>query len=318
MTDTTRDEWLAWRRTGLGASDVAAIAGIPGSYGSPWSVWLSKVGVTEGDDNADMKFGRYAEPMVARWFEMEHGLHVVGEQTWCTSPTDPWALATPDGFVAESPNSALDAVLGGMEIKTARDSWADGVPIPYQAQCQWSMFVTGQPRWWIAAYHRTLTGDPFTVHVVERDDEDIAYLYNAARTFWHDHVLTGTAPAADGHRATAEALAAAWPDPADDHLEADDDLAALVALLGARKTEAKTLDGKITELENKVKAAIADHAGLTYGTDAKGKPRVLASWKPQDRAGFDAAAALAADPALERFRTTTTSRVLRLKTQKES
>lgn len=316
-----RADWLEWRRTGLGASDVAAVAHVQGAYGSPWSVWADKVGLAIDDrDNADMEFGRYAEPMVARWFERKHGLYVVGEQTRCAHPDEPWAHATADGFVAESPNSSIDDVLGGMEIKTARDSWADGVPLHYQAQSQWSMYVTGLHRWWVACYHRTLSGDPFTLHVVERDEDDIALLLAAARPFWHDRVLAGVQPDVDATRATTEALAHAWPDVADDAIEADDELAAYVALLGARKAEAKMLDAKVAELENRVKAALADHSTLTHGLDAKGRPRVLATWGWQERSGFDHRAALAADPTLARFQTTTPVRVLRAKTptQKEN
>lgn len=309
-----RADWLEWRRGGIGASDIAAIAAVEGAYGSPWSVWISKVAPTVDDtDSTDMEFGRYAEPMVANWFADKHALRVIGVQTRCTHPEHQWALATADGFVAD-----IDGVLGGLEIKTAREPWPDGPPLAYQAQAQWSMFVTGQPRWWIACYHRTLTGDPFTVHCIERDDTDIAYLHQAATTFWHDHVLTGTPPAVDAHPATSEALNNAWPNPTDTTIEADDQLAATVALLGARKAEARNLDAKITELENRVKAAIADHSTLTCGHDAKNRPRVIATWKPQERNGFDHAAALTDDPTLARYKTITVSRVLRLKPTKEN
>lgn len=318
MTPEERAGWLEWRRTGLGASDVAAVANVAGAYGSPWSVWADKVGLTTDDsDNADMEFGRYAESMVARWFEDKHGLYVLGEQTRCAHPDETWAHASADGFVCESPNSALADAIGGMEIKTARDSWAEGVPLHYQAQCQWSMYVTGHARWWVACYHRTLSGDPFTLHCLERDEADIALLLAAARPFWHDHVLTGQAPDVDAARATTEALNAAWPE-AVDTVEADDGLAATVALLGARKAEQKILDAKVTELENRVKAALADHTALTHGIDAKGKPRVLCTWSWQDRSRFDLAGALNEYPDLDRFQVNTPVRVLRPKTMKEN
>lgn len=317
-TSHDRTEWLNWRRTGLGASDVAAVASLPGAYGSPWSVWADKVGLTgDHDDTTDFKFGRYAEAMVAAWFQGELGLTVTGEQARCTNLDEPWILATVDGFVVESANSDQVDALGLLEIKTARDSWADGVPLHYQAQAQWQMLATGLQRVWVAAYHRTMSGDPFTVHVIERDAEDIALLYKKAHTFWHEHVLTGIPPDTDGTDATAFALGAAWPDPADDNVEADDDLVEAVRALRICKTDAKHLDLHIAELENRIKAAIGDRQTLTHGHDTKGRPQIIATWKPQQRSGFDHATAMARYPrALTRFKTTTTNRVLRLKTIK--
>ena len=67
-----------------------------------------------------------------------------------------------------------------------------------------------------------------------------------------------------------------------------------------------------------MKAAIADHSTLTCGHDAKNRPRVIATWKPQERNGFDHAAALTDDPTLARYKTITVSRVLRLKPTKEN
>lgn len=41
--DMERNQWLEWRKKGIGGSDVAAIAGL-NKYKSPVGVWLEKTG----------------------------------------------------------------------------------------------------------------------------------------------------------------------------------------------------------------------------------------------------------------------------------
>src|SRR5690606_39451930 len=43
-----RAGWLKRRRDGLGGSDVAKVLGISG-FGSPWSVYVEKIGAVEPD-----------------------------------------------------------------------------------------------------------------------------------------------------------------------------------------------------------------------------------------------------------------------------
>ena len=50
MTD--RAEWLAWRRSGIGASDVAGILGIS-PWASPFTVWADKLGLLPDEDLDD-------------------------------------------------------------------------------------------------------------------------------------------------------------------------------------------------------------------------------------------------------------------------
>lgn len=323
MSDDERTSWLAWRRTGITATDAAKIAGIS-PWGSAWSVWAEKVGLVSDDNPPSQaaEFGKRAEKLLAQWFTDRTGLYVRGEQMWCTHPTEPWMLATVDGFACESPAADTADAIGGTEIKTTTDSvkaWrGDGPPLHYQAQCQWQMAVTGMPVTYLPTLHLGFSTE-FEVHEVPRDEDDIRLLTDLARTFWHDHVLTGVPPDTDGSDATATALRHAWPNPADDAVEADDELAGTVANLLIAKADAKEIAAAIAELENRVKAAIGDHQALVHGVDAKGRPQVIATWKWQDRAGFDHEQALQRYPrALTKFKTNTPVRVLRPKKIKET
>jgi len=209
---TSRAEWLAWRRNGIGGSDIAAILG-HSSWASPWSLWAEKTGLYTPPDHMTerQQIGLDLEAAIAGMFHRKTGLYVTGEQTWIERPRDDeWARCTVDGVVSEGPNApSIAELLGGFEAKTdGRFSWPDGIPIAYQCQGQWNMWVTGLPRWWFAVLH---AGFRFEVYELEADHEDMCHIVAAARSFWHDHVLTGVPPETDGHDATLAAIAEAWP-----------------------------------------------------------------------------------------------------------
>lgn len=314
-----RDQWLAWRRTGLSATDAAKIIGLS-PWGTPWTVWANKVGLIDDTDvevTDAMEFGSRAEPMLAAWLYDRTGIYTIGAQTHVTHPGRPWMLATVDGYAADHPAATIADAIAGVEIKTTSDSadeWKQSIPLHYQAQAQWQMACTGLPATIMPTLHLAFGRLQFEVHTIARDEEDIAMLTAAGERFWHDHVLAGIAPDVDASQATSTALGAAWAEhTVDDAVEADDDLVATVANLRDAKAQAKALDEQITYLENVVKAALADRTELVAGVDAKGRPVRLATWKPQERHGLDVPALKARYPrACARFGTVTTSRVLRL------
>lgn len=308
MSDS-RDEWLAWRRGGIGASDVAAIVGLS-PWASPYTVWLDKVEGAGDDDSEAMEAGRMLEPAIGPWFTQRTGLYVLGEQTWCTHIQYPWALATVDGFVAESPESDLDAVLGGLEVKTTSDSparWADdGIPAHYQAQAQWQMFVTATERTWFAVLHAAF-GLKLRVYELERDETDIEFLVDHCMTFWIDHVLAGVPPDVDGHPATTEALKARPVDAGAEVVDLDAaGLTAHLADLARIKADLKVLEADRGACENAIRQALGP---ATEGRSA------LASvtHREQTTTRVDAKALRARLPRVaDRFSTTSTTRVLRV------
>jgi putative phage-type endonuclease len=239
-TTTDRDAWLEWRREGVGASDVAGILGIS-PWASPWSIWADKMGLLppEPEDEA-MSAGRWLEAAIGPWFTHETGLHVAGQQTWCSHPIATLARCTVDGFVFDGPRSVscvdcghawfdhrdrctwpgcrcseprtesepLDDALGLLEVKVLGfgKRW-DEIPAHYQCQGQWQMFVTGLDRVWFAV----LMGRRLDIHELERDQIDIDYMRDRVEAFWRDHVIAATPPPVDAHDATLRAIGAVYP-----------------------------------------------------------------------------------------------------------
>ena len=208
-----RAAWLAERRSGIGGSDIAAIAGINTAYGSPTSVWADKVGLRPDLDLVDwspsMRFGIALEAAIATEFTLETGLHVAGEQTLVRHRRMPHHFATVDGFVLESEQSDIGDALGVFEAKFTNDVW-DAVPEHYLAQVQWQLHCTGYPTAWLGAAQSRFGRLTYTTFQIDADPARQAELVAAAETFWNDYVLTTTMPPVDDHPRTAETIADLW------------------------------------------------------------------------------------------------------------
>lgn len=272
-----RTTWLAWRRLGLGGSDIASVVGL-----SPWksqyALWAEKVGLVEDDDETEMmEFGRRAEGLVAGYFRDRTGLEVAGEQQWLVHAEHEWMRATADGFVFERAElyDALTAkyAVGVLEIKVTSstpEEWEAELPDHYLCQAQWLLAVTGKERVWFAVLHTAFGRLRFRTYEVERDDADIAYLMAQGLAFWR-LVCEGTPPPADGSDSTTRALQRAW--------EARDDAQAPVTFdLYRRLLYARSI---LDQYEEEV-AALTNAIKVEMGEASEGTVQgaTVCTWRP--------------------------------------
>jgi putative phage-type endonuclease len=302
---TDRAEWMAWRKGGIGASDVAGILGLS-PWASPWSVWASKVGLTgEQEANEAMEAGHWLELAIGPWFAHKTGLHLAGQQLAVEHGTHSHHRATLDGLVYDDPPvSTEDAVpLGGAEFKSEAfgRQWTE-IPPHYQCQAGWQMHVCDLERVWFAV----LRGRTLDIHELVRDQADIDLMVDRVDAFWAEHVLTGTPPATDGHQATLDALAEVYPTGEPESTLALDDLAETVAEWKWAKAEVKAAEEAEAEAAAAIKAALGEHENGTVDG------QLVVSWRTQSGSRLDTKALRAAEPELaERFTTTTETRVMR-------
>ena len=73
----SREEWLKYRTTGIGGSDVSVIAGI-NPYRSVFQLWLEKTGQTEPCESGNecTHFGTVLEPIVKQEFTERTGIEI--------------------------------------------------------------------------------------------------------------------------------------------------------------------------------------------------------------------------------------------------
>lgn len=291
-----RATWHAWRRQGLGASDVAAIVGLS-PWATPWSVWATKVGLVDDADGDDdpaehLDFGRRAETLLADWFHDHTDLHVVGAQMWVQNGDRPWMQATLDGTVIEGPNDTGDT-LGVFEAKTDAGTPWDDIPVHYQCQVQWALAVTGLPKAWLAVLHMPAGHPRFRLYELDRSDDDIQLLVDRCGRFWADHVVAGVQPPTDGDHATTVALGHAWAPSGRTAVDVDD-LAPLIDELARNRAQLRSLDRLIAADENIVKATLGE------ATDGYVAGELAVSWRPYERHDLDAKAIRAAHPRIAR------------------
>ena len=171
----SKSDWLAARREGVTATQVAKAASGPGGFEQ--AVLDYREEFVE-QDNPFMKFGRDWEYPIAKQLQKDFG--IVPNEWLIASEDNPRFLATPDG---------LDIYHGTVaEIKTTGKDWDEKrIPVQYRRQVQWQMFVTGADMCVFAWMLREERGGVFmpawfdakTV-IVDRDEEMIGDLIRVA------------------------------------------------------------------------------------------------------------------------------------------
>lgn len=155
--DLSREDWLDYRRLGIGGSDAAAIMGL-----SPFStirdLYFDKIGVTpvieEEEENWVAKeVGHRLEDLVAMIFAKKTGLEVFPVRKMFRHPLYPFMLADVDYFIRFP-----DGSIGILECKTcnynAKDKWADdGIPENYVLQVRHYLAVMNMNKAYIACLY---------------------------------------------------------------------------------------------------------------------------------------------------------------------
>lgn len=210
--DAPRDEWLAERKNGLGATDVTALFGV-NPYATKLSVYLDKT-MDRDDDSADgdeqdsdvRYWGTQLEPVVRDHFARRNAV-IVKPTGLLAHPQNDWMRGTLDGFIYdgdEDEHSPLHVDGLGVpcsiyEGKTAsawlsQDWKGEKVPDHYVLQVQWYLAVTGLPKGYIAAL---IGGNHYVQARIDRDDELIDGMITVASRFWQQ-VLDRRPPGLEG------------------------------------------------------------------------------------------------------------------------
>lgn len=277
---TERADWLAWRRGGIGGSDIAALLGLS-SFSSPWALWAEKVGLLPDEPMTQrQRIGLRAEAMLSEEFHDETGLFITGEQTWCTDPAVDYRRCTVDGFVSETDSPSIDETIGTWQCKTwgTRD-WRDGIPPAIRAQCIWEMGVTAMKRCWLTVMFSGFRIEHYEIAMDADAKADLAFMNQRADRFWTDCVLPGIPPAVDGSDATQRALNAAYShvEPGESTTVARD----VVEALSAAKERMRVLKTEIAGYEAEIKASLGS-AEIGVGDDGQ----QLVTWRSVERGEF--------------------------------
>lgn len=213
----TEAGWLAARREGVTASEIAVVMGLS-PYDSPFALYHRKRGdLPEVEDSDAMERGRVLEPYIAEKFAAlrpEFTLLGDGRQLYA-HPDRPWQMATPDRFVYEAQGhpSIWDPLVAVLETKTdagGDDGWgedgSDQIPVHYRCQVLQQCDVLGVKRWYVACLAmRSWKLRVYTGEIDDQAEADLELMRREGLAFLH-RIERGDPPDIDWRPQTTAAL----------------------------------------------------------------------------------------------------------------
>ena len=208
------DEWLEYRKGGIGGSDSASILGIS-KWRTQLELYYDKIGESSTEEIDEQReyifdFGHAMEEFVAVYYqkvferkfkdslELKFSLHYgediriekcrVYRDTWMyESPEYPFMRADLD-FKVDLTLSSGQVVTGIFECKTTspfsiKDSWESGPPKYYECQTRHYMAVMDVP-FAIIACAADNNANNYYSHVIFRDNDKEKVLIEAEKEFW--------------------------------------------------------------------------------------------------------------------------------------
>jgi putative phage-type endonuclease len=189
-------KWLNYRRTGIGASDISAIAGI-----NPWrsriDVYLDKKNLTKPKNSEKMRWGSLLEQPIADEFAKIEGVKVMRVNAILRDRKIPFLLTSLDRVIKQNgtANEIFKNGPGALEVKTTGwgQSWEGGeIPAYYFTQLQWELHVSGL-KW--GRFATLISGQDLLITPVIMADKAIGEkLQYLAEKFWNDYILKDIVP----------------------------------------------------------------------------------------------------------------------------
>jgi putative phage-type endonuclease len=273
-------EWLALRRTGLGATDAAVVAG-RSKFASPFDKYQEIRGTSAPKIATDaMKWGMLLQPVIAKAWGEEMGVKVRGNTWTYFHPDDPRIFSHYDADVVGRPEI--------VEVKTAsayaQREWGeegtDQIPEGYLLQCQHEIMCRpGIERCHVAVL---IGGQKLKKYVVDRDDELIRNLLTIETAFL-DRALAGIPPEIDGSDGATAYLAERFPKDDGNVIELPESLEAEAVAYLAVLAEEKDVAGRKALIGNLLRNRLEASAGAV-GKDVRivykaQKDREVVAWE---------------------------------------
>jgi putative phage-type endonuclease len=301
------ERWHELRRTGVTASEIAAVMGLS-PWASAFSLYWQKVNGWGGGDSSEMTAGRYVESSAADWWIAENdplenlilrpaGLYAHPERRWQLATPDRlihMVCACCDGAAAGSDclpgygceccrNTGLDgpehALLECKFVAYSWDGWGepgtDDIPVYYRAQALWQLDVLGVDEVHFAA----LGPGGFRAYgPIRRDEKDLRVMRAAGATF-HARLESGEAPDLDGHSATLTTLSRLHPSAGEGDVQVPVELAETYR-------RARALRKRAEAVVDRCEARIRDALGSDFNRAVVGK-KLVASRSVYERRSDD-------------------------------
>ena len=271
------------RRTGIGASEVAAVIGMS-PYQTPFDLYVRKLGlVDEQRATAVQRRGKYFERGVIDWYADLTGRQTEWFDKTIVHPTRRWQMASPDAWLIEDGRRVAEVqakTVNWRNVEEYGESGTDDVPPHCLIQSIWTMSTADTRYGELAA----LCGmDELRTYRIHRDADIEAVLLEEVERFWKDHIIARVPPDI-GHASLANAyLKKKFPAATQDLRVANAEQSALLADLKRLDEEWDRVNNLAIAAENRIKLSIGNGEGLLDGpakiTWRKNKDTIHPNWE---------------------------------------
>ena len=288
---SNREEWLQYRQTGIGSSEVATIVGL-NPWETPYQLWRRKLGIDPPkQESFAMKAGHYLEDAVAQFWHDETGQDIIKRSAidWIIRSTDkPYMLVSPDRtyWLADMPHSKSNK--GRLECKTTQKTIdPDDIPKHWFCQVQYQLGVAELEKGSLAWL---CSGREFGYKNLSLVPDFYSWLVEEVERFWMDNIQGKEEPSASN----VQDVLLKYDRHTDGKIvEVNDEIFAAYQALKGVKDELAAIEERKTELEAKIKLGFGDAEAISYGG------QTIATWKaPKPSSKFDTKAFTAAHPDL--------------------
>lgn len=298
-TDISHEQWLDYRKTGIGGSDAAVVCGL-NPYKSKIELWADKTGrLPDKEDNEAMRTGRDLEEYVAKRFCEATGKKVRRRN----------AIFQHDkyDFITANVDREIVGENAGLECKTTsaftKSDFENGeIPLYYYCQCCHYMNVMGYDRMYLAVL---VLGQKFYWFTIERNESECSALLEQEIGFWNSYIVPDVRPEPDGSDSaerTIKAVCGEYKDNVVVIFEQNETAKKLAQITEKRKA----LETEEKRLKQQLEIALD---GNTEGFTENYK----ITFKPQSRTALDSKSLKAEMPEVyAKYSKTTESRVFKL------
>lgn len=286
-----RNEWLEYRKSGIGSSEVATIVGL-NPFETPYQLWRRKVGLdTPKVETFAMKAGHYLEDAVSQFWQDETGREVIKRSAgdWLVRSNEkPFMQVSPDRTYWLAGETRNNSNKGILECKTTqRQVDPDDLPKHWFCQVQYLLGVSELTQGSLAWLTK---GREFGYKDIALVPDFFQWLSEETERFYIDNIKGMQEPSAVN---VADILLKYNRHQAGKIIEVDDEIFKAYEDLKEVKKEIDALTERKEAYEEKIKMAFTDAEAISYGGET------IATWKaPKPSMKFDAKEFQAANPDL--------------------
>lgn len=290
----TREEWLANRTQGIGASEAGTVVGL-NPWESPYQLWRRKKGLdAPKEENFAMRAGHYLEDAVSKFFTDETGAYIIKNTTEDFTIVDaerPWLRVSPDRLFWREGATRSDKNKSVLECKTTQLQ-IDRNNLPEHWFCQLQMNM-GVGEYEDGALAWLTMGREFGFRNISFDLEFYDWLREQITEFWERYIKGDEEPPLT---TPEDVMIKFRSHKAGKSKEATAEIMEMIARLKEVKGEMKKSEKEQKELEAGLKLFFEDAE-----TILSPQGDVLATWKSgKPKMKFDQKAWEAATPEDER------------------